>query len=189
MLALTRTLTEFTVLSAIIALGMTGGKLLRDQVRESTDSRDRLLAGILGVASLLMLGLAVAIFTPLVSSLSSISAIAGLQAGLLLLVIAAAGLDTLESAQSERRLRKSLASYKQALEDLKQIEEQRREQLAQDYKLQIQQLLEGLMPPRAQEPGEKIWIVPEQETFSIVPQRPELPMTPARPGYRWPRAS
>jgi hypothetical protein len=139
--------------------------------------------------SLLMLGLAVTILTPLTSSLSSLSAIAGLQAGLLLLVIAAAGMDTLESAQSERRLRKSLAGYKQALEDLKQIEEQQRELLAQDYMLQIQQLLEGLVPPRAQEPGEKIWIVPEQEAFSVVPQRPELPMAPARPGYRWPRAS
>gem|GEM_PF-6973809 len=136
-----------------------------------------------------MLGLAVAILTPLASTLTSISAIAGLQAGLLLLVIAAAGMDVLESAQSERRLRKSLVGYKQALEDLKQVEEQRREQLAQDYKLQIQQLLEGLMPPRAQEPSEKIWIVPEQGDFSIVPQRPDLPMAPARPGYRWPRAS
>jgi|GEM_PF-7061112 len=48
MLALTRTLIEFTVLAAIISLGMTGGKLLRDQVRQSTDSRDRLLAGSLG---------------------------------------------------------------------------------------------------------------------------------------------
>jgi hypothetical protein len=189
MLALTRTLIEFTVLAAIISLGMTGGKLLHDQVRQFMDSRDRLLAGILGVTSLLMLGLAVAILTPLASTLASISAIAGLQVGLLPLVIPAAGMDILGSAQSERQLRKSLAGYKQALEDLKQVEEQRREQPAEDYKFQIQQLLEGLMPPRAQEPSEKIWIAPEQGGFSIVPQRPELPMAPARPRYLWPRAS
>jgi hypothetical protein len=161
MLHFTRIFSEFTVVAALISLALTAALVVRDQVRQTTTLSDRLRVALLGSASLVMAGLAITLFTPLAADASVVTATTGLQAGLLLLVLAAAVLSMVEAAQHERRLRERLASYEQALAALQQREAARSEQVAEEYKRQAQQLQQGLLPAREGEARE-FWLVPER---------------------------
>jgi hypothetical protein len=161
MLYFTRTLIEFTVGAALISLALTAALVVREQVRRTTALSDRLRVAVLGSASLVMAGLAVTIFTPLAADDSVVTATAGLQAGLLLLVVAAALLGMIEGAHHERSLRERLANYEQALAALQQRDAARSEQVTEEYKRQTQQLQQGLLPARDVE-GREIWLVPER---------------------------
>jgi hypothetical protein len=161
MLHFTRILIELTVVAALISLALTAALVVREQVRRTTALSDRLRVALLGGASLVMAGLAVTIFSPLATDAGVVTATAGLQAGLLLLVVAAAVLGMVEGAQHERRLHERLASYEQALAALQQRDAARSEQVAEEYKQQTQQLQQGLLPAREVDARE-IWLVPER---------------------------
>jgi len=157
----TRICIEFTVVAALISLGLTAAMVVRDQMRQTHALSDRLRVALLESASLVMAGLAVTVFTPLAADARMVTAIAGLQAGLLALALAGAILGMVEAAQHERSLRERLASSEQALAALQQRDAARSEEVAKEYKMQTQQLQHGLLPPREVDSRE-VWLVPER---------------------------
>jgi hypothetical protein len=188
MLHFTRTLIEFTVIAALISMALTAAVVVRDQVRQTAAVSDRLRVALLGGTSLVMAGLAMTICTPLARDISVVTGTAGLQAGLLLLVIAAAVLDMVEAAQHERRLRERLVSYEQALAAAQQRDAARREQVIEEYKRQTQQLQQGLLPAREVESRE-IWLVPERGSEAWAGPLRLNAMEGVRRADAWPHAA
>src|SRR5262249_44823578 len=144
-LTTTITLVAFAVCAALVALATAGERFLRDRLRQAADSGGKPLIQVMAATSALMVVPATFALIPIARAQLSLATLAAFQAGLLLLLVVVAGLDTLQLARGERQLRNNLAAAMRELEGLKHYVAERQERQALEDKGQIRQFQDALL--------------------------------------------